>query len=175
VRPEPSAPTCTAPISERRHREIGREREDDLRDVAAAKRAAACTKRYCNKKGSLSRGDRNKWHAVRFDGRHFFRKEFKMANLTELPATTTLRPQPAETGYRTKSAQSVDSSSPAPFSKIFPFPRDPNQIYIPRVLPHRGAYRDRHGRGVGCGGRGSLGRALAIAGRVEPCERFAAC
>jgi len=37
-----------------------------------------------------------------------------------------------------------------------------------------GAYRDRHGRGVGCGGRGSVGRALAIAGRVEPCERFAA-
>jgi len=43
------------------------------------------------------------------------------------------------------------------------------------VPPHRGADRDRHGRGVGCGGRGSLGRALAIAGRVEPCERFAAC
>jgi hypothetical protein len=27
------------------------------------------------------------------------------------------------------------------------------------VPPHRGAYRDRHGRGAGCGGRGSVGRA----------------
>src|ERR1700754_3279685 len=27
---------------------------------------------------------------------------------------------------------------------------------------------------MGCGGRGSVGRALAIAGRVEPRERFAA-
>jgi hypothetical protein len=25
------------------------------------------------------------------------------------------------------------------------------------VLPHRGAYRDRHGRGAGCGGRESSG------------------
>jgi hypothetical protein len=30
----------------------------------------------------------------------------------------------------------------------------PNQIHICTVPPHRGAARDRHGRGAGCGGRG---------------------
>ena len=34
----------------------------------------------------------------------------------------------------------------------------PKSILQPRPShPHRGAYRDRHGRGVGCGGRGSVG------------------
>ena len=42
----------------------------------------------------------------------------------------------------------------APFAKIFPFSFYPNHFYIPAVSPHRGAYRDRHGRGAGCGGRG---------------------
>jgi hypothetical protein len=37
------------------------------------------------------------------------------------------------------------------------FPDDPNQSYIHLVPSHRGAYRDRHGRGTGCGGRGSIG------------------
>src|SRR6266705_1973125 len=32
-------------------------------------------------------------------------------------------------------------------------------LWIPTVPPHRGAYRDRHGRGEGCGGRGSVRRA----------------
>ena len=36
---------------------------------------------------------------------------------------------------------------PAPFGKIFPFIADPNHFYIPRrPAPHRGAFRDRHGR-----------------------------
>ena len=36
---------------------------------------------------------------------------------------------------------------PAPFSKIFSFPSDPNHLFIPhRLIPQRGAYRDRHGR-----------------------------
>src|SRR5471030_3040568 len=36
---------------------------------------------------------------------------------------------------------------PAPFAKIFLFSRTPNQIYIScHPVPHRGAYRDRHGR-----------------------------
>ena len=40
--------------------------------------------------------------------------------------------------------------------------------FISAAVPsHRGAYRDRHGRGVGCGGRGSVGRADVIAGRVS--------
>jgi hypothetical protein len=40
------------------------------------------------------------------------------------------------------------------------------------VPPERGAYRDRHGRGAGCGGRGSVGRAWdRRAGFSETCER----
>jgi hypothetical protein len=34
----------------------------------------------------------------------------------------------------------------------------------PRPFPARGAYRDRHERGMGCGGRGSVG-AQVFAGR----------
>jgi hypothetical protein len=40
------------------------------------------------------------------------------------------------------------------------------------VSPHRGAYRDRHGRGVGCDGRGSVGRVRdGGAGSHWTCER----
>jgi len=39
--------------------------------------------------------------------------------------------------------------------------------------PTRGAYRDRHERGAGCGGRESVRRAMAVAGRDEPRERSA--
>jgi len=46
-----------------------------------------------------------------------------------------------------------DLPCPAPFAKIFPFAITPNQIYILCRLIPRGAYRDRHGRGMGCGGR----------------------
>ena len=36
-------------------------------------------------------------------------------------------------------AQFTDLPCPAPLSKIFPFPPDPNQIYNPRRLsPHKG-------------------------------------
>ena len=40
------------------------------------------------------------------------------------------------------------------------FPSRLTQItsLIRPVLSHRGAYRDRHGRGMGCGGRGSVER-----------------
>ena len=35
----------------------------------------------------------------------------------------------------------------SPLAKIFPFPFDPNHLYIPsHPGPHRGAFRDRHGR-----------------------------
>src|SRR2546430_11549176 len=54
----------------------------------------------------------------------------------------------------------ADASSPVLSAKIFLFPPDPNQIYIsPRPTPTQGAYRDRHGRGAGCDGRGSVRRA----------------
>src|ERR1700687_5515321 len=65
---------------------------------------------------------------------------------------------------------------PAPFAKIFPFRPDPNQMHIHcRPVPTIGAFRDRHERGAGCGGRESVRRAMAIAGRDEPRERSAAC
>ena len=42
----------------------------------------------------------------------------------------------------------------SPSAKIFQFPFDPNHLHIPRrPVPPRGAFRDRHGRGAGCGGR----------------------
>jgi hypothetical protein len=43
-------------------------------------------------------------------------------------------------------------------SEISLFAR-PKSVYIHLVPSHRGAYRDRHGRGTGCDGRGSAGRA----------------
>jgi hypothetical protein len=47
--------------------------------------------------------------------------------------------------------EAIQSDLPRPvvFEKIFRFAADPNQIYIPgRPTPHRGAFRDRHGRRV---------------------------
>jgi hypothetical protein len=42
----------------------------------------------------------------------------------------------------------------------------------PAVLSHRGAARDRHERGAGCGGRGSVGRVRGSQGRLSwACER----
>ena len=42
-------------------------------------------------------------------------------------------------------------------AKIFRFSEHPNQIYTFRCpVPPTGAARDRHGRGTGCGGRGSV-------------------
>jgi hypothetical protein len=63
---------------------------------------------------------------------------------------------------------------PAPFAKIFPFSADPNQMHIHhRLVPIRGAIARRHERGAGCGGRESVRRAMAVAGRDEPRERSA--
>src|SRR5437667_12779880 len=56
---------------------------------------------------------------------------------------------------------------PAPFAKRFCFRPDPNQMHIQAVLSHRGAARDRHGRGAGCGGRESVRRCQGMAGRVD--------
>ena len=39
--------------------------------------------------------------------------------------------------------------------KYFASPLTQISSMTPDVLTHRGAYRDRHGRGMGCGGRGS--------------------
>ncbi len=64
-------------------------------------------------------------------------------------------------GYRPAPKQKIreqiqaDLGRPVPFAKIYRFARTPNHLYIPRrLVPLRGAARDRHGRGAGCGGRG---------------------
>jgi hypothetical protein len=78
--------------------------------------------------------------------------------ILDLPASTDLG----------RDAQTVDS---LPDGQISDWPVQPfSQKYsasrftqinstTPAVLSHRGAYRDRHGRGAGCGGRGSILRA----------------
>src|SRR5882672_9140019 len=46
-------------------------------------------------------------------------------------------------------ADQRDSTSPVPFAKIFRFTRRANHLYkFAPSHPTRGAYRDRHGRGV---------------------------
>jgi hypothetical protein len=43
-----------------------------------------------------------------------------------------------------------DATCQVPFAKIFPFSFDPNHLHIPRHPgPHKGAFRDRHGRRAG--------------------------
>jgi hypothetical protein len=52
-----------------------------------------------------------------------------------------------------------DLGRPAALSKIFRLTCRANQFYqLARLVPARGAYRDRHERGMGCGGRGSVRR-----------------
>jgi hypothetical protein len=66
----------------------------------------------------------------------------------------------------------IKKSCPALPKKIFLFSFDPNHPHIDAVSPHRGAYRDRHGRGMRCGGRGSVG-AIGDRGAGLSCERAA--
>jgi hypothetical protein len=42
--------------------------------------------------------------------------------------------------------------------KYSAFPKSQISLYPSSSRPTRGAYRGRHGRGTGCGGRGSVGR-----------------
>jgi hypothetical protein len=56
-------------------------------------------------------------------------------------------------------------------SLISDFPKNISVPHYPKSLlelfashPTRGAYRDRHGRGEGCGGRGSVRRAMRAQG-----------
>src|SRR5258705_9169605 len=60
-------------------------------------------------------------------------------------------------------------SCQAPKSKIFPFAFYPNQFTDSRRPAHRGACA-RHERGAGCGGRGSVRR--AIASRTNDAEAY---
>jgi hypothetical protein len=63
----------------------------------------------------------------------------------------------------------------SPFCKNISLPDCPKSTLQPRPShPTRGAYRDRHGRGVGCGGRGSARAHDVIAGRGSPVSDQAA-
>jgi hypothetical protein len=51
-----------------------------------------------------------------------------------------------------------DLGRPVVLANIFRFPVTPNQWFFPRCLVSaRGAFRDRHEREMGCGGRDSVG------------------
>ena len=50
-------------------------------------------------------------------------------------------------------ADQRDLVCPLPFAKIFPFLSKANHFISRAVSLLKGAYRDRHGRGAGCGGR----------------------
>src|SRR6267154_4957194 len=52
----------------------------------------------------------------------------------------------------------------SPLQKYFTSPVGQIISTNSRCLTHRGAYRDRHGRGMGCGGRGSVLRAKGLQG-----------
>src|SRR5665647_1270593 len=68
-----------------------------------------------------------------------------------------------------KSVRVVIVACPAPFAKIFLFFRNENQAISPPIPSHRGAARDRHGRGTGCGGRGCAVRRTALRRTAEAC------
>src|SRR5258705_11964321 len=53
------------------------------------------------------------------------------------------------------------------FSEKYLFPLTQIKARTLTIAPHRGAYRDRHGRGEGCGGRGSFLRAMGWQGELK--------
>src|SRR3954471_18926681 len=72
------------------------------------------------------------------------------------------------TGARRANHQKLSS----PVAKNFSLSSVPkSSLQASPSNPERGAYRDRHGRGVGCGGRGSVGRADVFAGRSPVSEQ----
>jgi hypothetical protein len=48
---------------------------------------------------------------------------------------------------------------------VFTHPKSHLELFASH--PTRGAYRDRHGRGEGCGGRGSVLRAMGLQGELK--------
>jgi hypothetical protein len=66
-----------------------------------------------------------------------------------------------------ETAQSVSRMS-TPLRKNIPTSLFPQiTCLFPAVSSHRGAARDRHGRGAGCGGRGLIRRGYVIAGQAK--------
>ena len=64
------------------------------------------------------------------------------------------------------------SSLISDFPKNISVPTYPkSHLELSSSHPTRGAYRDRHGRGVGCGGRGSVGARWGRRAGLKACER----
>jgi hypothetical protein len=85
---------------------------------------------------------------------------------------------PARPGRCSKTLISLANSTrfapSSPFRKNNSLPDHPKSpLEIPPSHPSRGADRDRHGRGVGCGGRGSVRREKLFAGRLSVSEHGA--
>src|ERR1700742_3812738 len=67
----------------------------------------------------------------------------------------------------------VCSGLSTPIAKNIPVPLLPKSPAYPRPSrPTQGAYRDRHGRGMGCGGRGLRQACKWVAGRIDLRERI---
>jgi hypothetical protein len=63
-------------------------------------------------------------------------------------------------------ARTENLSSPAS-KNISLFPKPKSDVSMTRPVPARGAFRDRHERGTGCGGRGSIERRTMLAADGE--------
>src|SRR3984893_11786887 len=64
------------------------------------------------------------------------------------------------------------SSLISDFPKNISVPTHPkSHLELCASHPTRGAYRDRHGRGMGCGGRGSVGARWGRRAGLKACER----
>ncbi len=87
-----------------------------------------------------------------------------------------LNAREAEGTLRSGSAPASDCPSPCGSlarRAILRFTETPNQwLNSGRPVPARGAVARRHERGMGCGGRESVGAQVRVAGRVEPRERL---
>src|SRR5258708_21774501 len=69
-----------------------------------------------------------------------------------------------------------EMTCPAPFAKIFLFSPDPNQMHIPRrLVPPEGRSRVVTSAGRDAVDVRASGAQMAVAGRDEPRERYAAC
>src|SRR5258707_15599064 len=86
------------------------------------------------------------------------------------PGLTRRRPRIALRSIRTTAARGRVVICPLSslfliFRKIFSVPTHPkSNLELSPSHPTRGAYHDRHGRGEGCGGRSSVGRAMRAQG-----------
>ena len=86
---------------------------------------------------------------------------------TDLPDRLTRELFAAALKRRIVEAVQSDLPCPVCFAKDSCFRQAQIQPISPPSRPGRGAYRDRHERGAGCGGRGSVGRETESQGEAS--------